>query len=237
MAGEDTLLRREFELRLQGCSASYERYRSAPERMRGLALAATIDAAVLCHVLDNTADALTWFSRAAEGGAFDYALFALDFDRADRILKSRTVPEESQEALKWHLAKGEDATVREIASRRPAAKSQGWFEAVANAAVGIVDGDPERLGKGLDAILIQHMRSCSRGRSRFNGCHAFMSHQASALSALAVRRGVPVQISKKFVPARVPVLFVAITDPLENPPSHVGVDLVPEVYRTPAPSL
>lgn len=157
----------------------------------------------------------------------DYALFALDFARLGQILESRPEPPtEPSEALKWHLAKKDDAGVREIARRRTGST------AVVDAAVGIVEGDTARLSEGLNAILLRHMRGCPRGKSRFNGSHAFMSHQASALAILAGVRGLTAEIEPKFRPARVPILFIAVAGPLANPPCHIEVDLVPHAYRS-----
>lgn len=229
------LVQRELELRLKASSGDHAKYKDGPPVMRSTVSSGIFRCAVFSHVLGRTTEALEWFKRACEWanqdnqrGSIDNALLAIDDDEIRRIVEPAEAPYKDPLAdLKWYLAKGDDRRAGEVASQLAASQ-----KGVHDAAMGIVERDSGRLARGLDAVLASHLRHCPRGKSFFNGPHAFISHLACVLSALASRRGVEVRISEDYLPAEIPFLFIMIHDPLENPPSHIAVDLVPEVYRT-----
>lgn len=227
-------VRRELELRLESSIASYEKYKDGPPIMRSEVIGSMYRAAVLSHVLGRTSDGLAWFKRASEPDVFEYALLSLDFERVERICESRHDPQHAGvvPGLKWYLAKGDDDNVRRVLSEQVPAKKQAEYATWSDIALGIVNKDAERLSRGFDNRLKEHMRHCQRGREYFNGPYAFLDQHTSAFSALAVRRGLPVRINPKYLPAQVPFLFIMIHEPLESPPSRIPVDLVPQVYRS-----
>lgn len=137
------------------------------------------------------------------------------------------------------LARSDDAEAKRLLERAsPKEKeTRAPFSCWSDMITGIVENDTHRFNRGVNLLLTHEIRYTRKGKTEFNSPAAFLNVFASAFCALAAARNVLIRIDQKFVPARIPILFIMVTEPIENPPSHVEVDLVPEVYRGSAPTM